>query len=72
MKELTTMEAAATLMLDELERGKSVSLDIHAEDASTAGLMRLIMMVHEQASKRRIAITMEPTDERTIRLSVAT
>lgn len=71
MKELTTMEAAAALMLDELERGKSVRLDIQAEDASTAGLMRLIRAVHEQASKRRVAITMELTDERTIRLSVA-
>jgi|SRR5215218_5536580 len=68
MKHLTTMEAAANLLLDRLDRGEDVSLEVSTEDASTTGLMRLIMEIHDLARQRRQGIAINRVGERTIRL----
>ena len=59
-------------MLDELERGKDVCPDIGAWDASTAGPTQLVMAIHDEAARRRVAVIMTSAGERALRLEIET
>ncbi len=69
-RRLDSMQAAATHLLDTLEAGKDVTLEITAQDTETGGLLRLITEIHGVAVDRRVGITIMPVGERGIRLTL--
>ncbi len=69
-RRLDSMQAAAAHLLDTLEAGQDVTLEITARDAETEGLLRLITEIHEVAVDRRVGITIVPLGERGIRLTL--
>ncbi len=70
-RRLDSMQAAATHLLDTLEAGKEVTLEITARDEEAGGLLRLITEIHEVAQARRLGVTLAPMGERGVRLSLA-
>ncbi len=68
---LDSMQEAAAHLLDTLQAGKEVTLEITARDAETGGLLRLITEIHEVAQVRRLGVTLAPMGERGVRLSLA-
>jgi len=64
-------QGAAAHLLDALEAGRDVTLEITARDEETGGLLRLIAEVHEVARARRLGVTLAPMGERGVRLSLA-
>ncbi len=70
-RRLNSMQAAADHLLDTLEAGKDVMLEITAQDAETEGLLRLITEIHEVATTRRVGITLTPMGERGVRLTLS-
>ncbi|MDP9354166.1 MAG: hypothetical protein M3R02_02595 [Chloroflexota bacterium] len=70
-RRLDSMQEAATHLLDTLESGREVTLEITARDEETGGLLRLITEVHAVAKARRIGITMSTMGERGLRLTLA-
>ncbi len=69
-RRLDSMQAAAAHLLDTLEAGQDVTLEITAQDAETEGLLRLITELHGVAVKRRVGITMAPAGKRGICLTL--
>ncbi len=70
-RRLDSMQAAAVHLLDTLEAGKEVTLEITARDEETGGLLRLIAEIHEVAQVRRLGVTLAPIGEQGLRLSLA-
>ncbi len=70
-RRLDSMQAAAMDLLDTLEAGQDVTLEITAQDTETGGLLRLITEIHEVAQARRLGVTLAPMGERGVRLSLA-
>ncbi|MDP9357475.1 MAG: hypothetical protein M3R02_19735 [Chloroflexota bacterium] len=70
-RRLDSMQEAADHLLDTLEAGKEVTLEITARDEETGGLLRLITEIHEVAQARRLGVTLAPMGERGVRLSLA-
>lgn len=70
-RRLDSMQEAAAHLLDTLEAGRDITLDVTAQDESTGGLLRLITEVHAVAKARRIGITMSTMGERGLRLTLA-
>ncbi len=70
-RRLDSMQAAAVHLLDTLEAGKEVTLEITARDEETGGLLRLITEIHEVAQARRLGVTLAPMGEGGVRLSLA-
>ncbi len=70
-RRLDSMQEAATHLLDTLEAGREVALEITARDEETGGLLRLITEIHEVAQARRLGVTPAPMGERGVRLSLA-
>ncbi len=70
-RRLDSMQAAAVHLLDTLEAGKEVTLEITARDEETRGLLRLIAEIHEVAQARRLGVTLAPIGEQGLRLSLA-
>ncbi len=70
-RRLDSMQEAATHLLDTLEAGKEVTLEITARDEETGGLLRLITEIHEVAQERRLGVTLAPVGESGLRLSLA-
>ncbi len=68
---LDSMQEAATHLLDTLEAGKEVTLEITARDEETGGLLRLVTEIHEVATARRVGVTLAPMGECALRLSLA-
>ncbi len=69
-RRLDSIQEAAAHLLDTLEAGQDVTLEITARDAETKGLLRLITELHELAVERRVGITMAPAGERRICLTL--
>ncbi len=69
-RRLDSMQAAATHLLDTLEAGREVTLEITAQDTETGGMLRLITEIHGVAVDRRVGISMAPAGERGIRLTL--
>ncbi len=69
-RRLDSMQEAAAHLLDTLESGRDVTLEITAQDTETGGLLRLISEIHGVAVERRVGITMTPVEERGIRLTL--
>lgn len=57
-------------LLDTLEAGQDVTLDVTAQDESTEGLLRLITEIHEAASDRCVGITLTPVGGQGVRLTL--
>ena len=70
-RRLDSMQEAATHLLDTLEAGREVMLEITARDEEAGGLLRLITEIHEVAQARRLGVTLVPMGERGVRLSLA-
>ncbi len=70
-RRLNSMQAAAVHLLDTLESGREVTLEITARDEETRSLLRLITEIHEVAQARRMGITLAPMGEGGVRLSLA-
>ncbi|MDP9358642.1 MAG: hypothetical protein M3R02_25850 [Chloroflexota bacterium] len=70
-RRLDSMQEAATHLLDTLEAGRDITLDVTAQDESTGGLLRLITEIHEAATTRRVGITLTPMGERGVRLTLS-
>ncbi len=70
-RRLDSMHEAAAHLLDTLEAGREVTLEITARDEETGGLLRLITEIHEVAQARCLGVTLAPMGERGIRLSLA-
>ncbi len=70
-RRLDSMQAAADHLLNTLEEGQEVTLEITARDEETSGLLRLITEIHEVAQARRLGVTLAPMGERGVRLSLA-
>lgn len=68
--DVNTMHEAAAHLLDALERGRPVTLEITARDAATGGLLRLLSAIHEAATARRLGIVLTPAGERGVRLTL--
>ncbi len=66
-----SMQEAAAHLLDTLQAGKEVTLEITARDEETGGLLRLITEIHEVATARQLGVTLVPMGERGVRLTVA-
>ncbi len=69
-RRLDSMQEAADHLLDTLESGREVTLEITAQDTETEGLLRLITEIHGVAVDRRISISIMPVGERGIRLTL--
>ncbi len=69
-RRLDSMQAAAMDLLDTLEAGQDVTLEITAQDTETGGLLRLITEIHGVAVDRRVGITIMPVGKRGIRLTL--
>ncbi|MDP9356998.1 MAG: hypothetical protein M3R02_17260 [Chloroflexota bacterium] len=69
-RRLDSMQEAAAHLLDTLESGKDVTLEITARDEETGGLLQLITEIHGVAVKRRVGITMAPAGKRGICLTL--
>ena len=69
-RRLDSMQEAAAHLLDTLEAGKDVTLEIAAQDQETEGLLQLITEIHEVARARRLGVTLAPMGERGVRLSL--
>ncbi len=70
-RRLDSMQEAAADLLDTLESGRNVPLEIMARDEEIGGLLRLITQIHEMAQARRLGVTLAPMGERGVRLSLA-
>ncbi len=70
-RRLDSMQEAADHLLDTLESGREVTLEITARDEETGGLLRLITEIHGVAITRRKGISIERVGERAIRLMIA-
>ncbi|MDP9359128.1 MAG: hypothetical protein M3R02_28365 [Chloroflexota bacterium] len=70
-RRLDSMQEAADHLLDALEAGREVTLEITARDEEAGGLLRLITEIHEVAQARRLGVTLAPMGERGVRLSLA-
>ncbi len=70
-RRLDSMQEAADHLLDTLETGKDVTLEITARDEEAAGLLRLITEIHEVAQARHLGVTLARMGERGARLSLA-
>ncbi|MDP9354290.1 MAG: hypothetical protein M3R02_03240 [Chloroflexota bacterium] len=70
-RRMDSMQEAADHLLDTLEAGKEVTLEITARDEEAGGLLRLITEIHEVAQARRLGVTLAPMGERGVRLSLA-
>jgi hypothetical protein len=66
-KTMTSLEEAAGKLVDELERGTNVTLDVsletihEAEAAMIGSLVKLMAAVHEEAVRRGVGVTLRPT-----------
>ncbi len=69
-RRLDSMQEAAAHLLDTLEAGKDVTLEITARDEETGGLLQLITEIHGAAATRRVGVTMTPVGERGICLTL--
>ena len=69
-RRLDSMREAADHLLDTLEAGREVTLEITARDEETEGLLRLITEIHEAATVRRVGVTMTAARERSICLTL--
>ena len=69
-RHMDSMQAAADHLLDTLEAGREVTLEITARDEETDGLLRLITEIHEAATVRRVGVTMTASGERGICLTL--
>ncbi len=70
-RQLDSMQEAATHLLDTLESGREVTLEITARDEETGGLLRLISEIHDVATARQLGVTLVPMEERGVRLTLA-
>ncbi len=70
-RRLDSMQEAADHLLDTLESGREVTLEITARDEETGGLLLLIAEIHDVATARRMGINVDRVGERGIRLVVA-
>ncbi len=70
-RRLDSMQEAADHLLDTLEAGRDVTLEITARDEETGGLLRLITEIHEVAQARHLGVTLAPMGDRGVRLSLA-
>ncbi len=71
-RRLDSMQEAAAHLLDTLESGKDVTLEITAQDTETWGLLRLITEIHELAIKHQTGISITKTGEWAIQLTMTT
>ncbi len=69
-RRLDSMQEAAAHLLDTLEAGQEVTLEITAQDTEAGGLLRLITEIHGVAVERRVGISIMPVGERGIRLTL--
>jgi hypothetical protein len=67
---LTSLQEAARHLLDEIEQGRDVSLDIASSDTETGALLLLVMEQHDAAHKRQVGVLIDKVSADTIRLSV--
>jgi hypothetical protein len=67
-KTMSSLEEAAGKLIDELERGTNVTLDVSlntihdAEAAMIGSLVKLMAAVHEEAMRRGVGISLRPTE----------
>ncbi len=70
-RRLDSMQEAAAHLLNTLETGRDITLEVTAQDESTGGLLRLITEIHEVAQARHLGVTLAPIGEQGLRLSLA-
>jgi hypothetical protein len=61
----------ARYLLDAIEQGRDICLEITARDTETGALLLLILELHEAAQRRNVGVRINQLSPKTIRLSVA-
>lgn len=69
-KPLTSLEKAAVKLLDELETGTRVTLEVSMADAAARALHPLLAAVHEEARHRNVGIVVSPSEGSALCLSL--
>ncbi len=69
-KTMTTMEEAASQLLDALIDGQRISLDVSFEAAAAGVPEQLMTALHEEARRRAVGVTIEATGENRLCLSL--
>ena len=68
---LTSLQEMARHLLDSVEQGRDVSLEITGRDTETGALLLLILELYEAAQRRNVGVQIDQLSPDTIRLRVS-
>jgi hypothetical protein len=71
MMAMTSLHEMSRVLLNELQAGTAVQLEITAKDAETGRLLLLILALHEAAQQRQVGVVLDQVATDTIQLSIA-
>lgn len=69
--QLTSLQEMARHLLDSVEQGREVCLEITGRDTEAGALLLLILELHEAARRRNVGVQINQMSPDTIRLSVS-